>query len=156
MQKTAFAAVFCSLLLTACGAAEEQPRTDPVTEAQAKSVVQDFAGALESLNLATVDKWYADDIVAFDAGDPDRISGKVSMHVANARFLDMKFDDVEMPDPRIQILGPDMFIASGTSRFSSSTGKVKEADIRYTEVFRRQSDGSWKSVHEHIDFVPDK
>jgi ketosteroid isomerase-like protein len=66
-----------------------------------------------------------------------------------------KFDHVEMPDPIIQLLGPDLFIASGKVNLTSSEGDVKEAHMRYTEVFRKQADGSWLTVHEHIGVPPE-
>ncbi|KHK91303.1 YybH family protein [Novosphingobium malaysiense] len=156
MRNIQFALGLAALTLGGVGIAGCSTQTtaeaaQPLTEAQADAVLADFAEAVGSMDLGTIDKWYADDIVAFDAGEPGRISGKVSMHVANARFVDMKFDHAEMPDAKIQILGPDLFIASGLAHLTSTAGKVKEADYRYTEVFQKQADGSWQSIHEHID-----
>lgn len=142
------------LALTGCKGQTVAEAAKPVTESQARTVVSDFAKAVQSMDVATIDKWYADEAVGYDPELPDRIDGKVAMHVANARFVDMKFDHAEMPNPKIQILSPGMFIASGLSHFTSSAGKVKKADIRYTEVFKQQSDGNWQTVHEHLDFPP--
>jgi ketosteroid isomerase-like protein len=141
-------------MMAGCNEKPAAQAVEPVTEAQARAVLVEFGKALQSMDMVKLDEWYSDDIVAYDAGKAEMITGKVSMHIANALFADMKFDHVEMPDPKIQILGPDLFIASGLSHFTSSTGKVKEADIRYSEVMHRQADGAWKSVHEHIDFPP--
>ncbi|MCJ2177462.1 YybH family protein [Novosphingobium album (ex Hu et al. 2023)] len=159
MQKFPFAVSLAALTLgsaglAGCGQKTTTEAIQPVTEAEAKSVVADFATAAQSMDLPAIDKWYNDDVVAFDPQETGHILGKVSMHVANARFVDMKFDHADMPDPKIQILGPGQFIASGLAHLTSSTGKEKEADFRYTEVFQKQADGSWQSIHEHIDFPP--
>ncbi|MCT2400776.1 YybH family protein [Novosphingobium mangrovi (ex Huang et al. 2023)] len=159
MRKVPFALCLAGLTLGGAGLAGCSQKTatetaEPVTKAEAQSVLADFAQAAQSMDLPMIDKWYDDDVIAYDAFGPDVIDGKVSMHVANARFVDMKFDHVEMPDPKIQILGPDLFIASGKVHLTSSAGKEKEADMRYTEVFRKKADGSWVTVHEHIDVPP--
>lgn len=154
MRNASFALCLAALSLAGCS---QQPKTEavqPLTEAQAKVVVDSFVQAIQSMDVAKIDAMYADNVVGFDPGKPDRVDGKVAMHVMNVQYADMKFDHVEMPDPKIQILSPDLFIASGVSHFTSSTGKVKEADIRYSEVFRKQADGSWQVVHEHLDYPP--
>lgn len=146
-----------SLAVIALTGCKQQPTADaaqPVTEAQAKTVVTDFAKTIQSMDLTALDKWYADDVVGYDPQAPDPVEGKVSMHVANARFIDMKFDHADMPDPEIQILSPDLFVASGFSHLTSSTGKMKKADLRYTDIFKKQADGTWQLIHEHLDFPP--
>lgn len=140
--------------LAGCGQNTVVDAAQPVTEAEAQTVLADFSKAVQSMDLTAIDKWYNDDVVAFDPEAPARIDGKVSMHVANARFVDLKFDHAEMPDPKIQIIGPNLFIASGLAHLTSSTGKTKEAAFRYTEVFQKQADGTWQSINEHLDFPP--
>lgn len=153
MRKMPFVLGLTAVALAGCAQKPTTQAAQPVTQSQAQAVVSDFGKAVQSMDLAAIDRWYADDVVGYDPGAPDRIDGKISMHVTNARFVDMKFDHAEMPTPKIQILGPDLFIASGLSHLTGSAGKVKKADIRYTEVFRKQSDGTWQTVHEHLDFA---
>lgn len=160
MRNGSFALGLAALTLGGAGlsACNSQPAVEaapPLTEAQAGAILSDFAKAMGSMNLTGIDKWYANDIVAYEPEKAGRVSGKVTMHVSNAQFVDMKFDKSEMPDPKIQILGPNLFIASGLARLTSSAGKVKEAEIRYTEVFQKQADGSWQSIHENLAYPPE-
>lgn len=160
MRNVSFALGLAALTLGGAGlsACNSQPAAEaapPLAETQAGAILSDFAKAMGSMDLTAIDKWYANDIVAYEPGDSGRISGKVTMHVSNAQFVDMKFDKAEMPDPKIQILGPDLFIASGVAHLTSSAGKVKDAEIRYTEVFQKQADGSWQSIHENAAYPPE-
>lgn len=154
MRRASFALGLAVLTLAGCNQDSKVEAVEPLTQADATAVLDEFKDALQSMDLQKIDAMYADNVVAFDANAPDRIDGKIALHVMNAQFVDMKFDHAELPAPKIQILGPDLFIASGLSRFTSSTGKVKEAEVRYTEVMKKQADGTWQSIHEHIDFPP--
>jgi ketosteroid isomerase-like protein len=71
-----------------------------------------------------------------------------------AGYAAMKFDHMSAPDRNIQLLDADTFIASGTGDMTSSTGKVKQATMRFTDVYRRQADGKWLIVNEHVSMKP--
>jgi ketosteroid isomerase-like protein len=67
----------------------------------------------------------------------------------------MKPANYGVPDRQIQIVGPDAFISSGTETFSVEAGAARPTvSARFTDVFQRQKDGSWKIVHEHISMPP--
>ena len=154
MRVVSFALGLAALSLAGCSQQPAAQAAQPLTQADAQAVLDDFARALSSMDLQKVDDMYAADVVAFDPGKPERIGGKVALHVMNAQYVDMKFNHVEMPEPKFQILGPDLFIASGTAHFTGTDGKTKEGDVRYSEVFQKQPDGNWQSIHEHLDYPP--
>ena len=67
----------------------------------------------------------------------------------------MKPADYHVPDRQIQLLGPDAFISSGTEVFTIEAGAARPTlSARFTDVFQRQTDGSWKIVHEHVSMPP--
>jgi ketosteroid isomerase-like protein len=67
----------------------------------------------------------------------------------------MKPADYHVPDRQIQIVGPDAFVSSGTEVFTIAAGTARpQFSARFTDVFQRQSDGSWKIVHEHVSLPP--
>jgi ketosteroid isomerase-like protein len=60
-----------------------------------------------------------------------------------------------VPDRHIQLLGPDAFISSGTEMATIEAGAARPTiSARFTDVFERQRDGSWKIVHEHVSMPP--
>jgi ketosteroid isomerase-like protein len=67
----------------------------------------------------------------------------------------MKPADYHVPDRQIQLLGPDAFVSSGTEMFTVAAGAARPTiSARFTDVFQRQPDGSWKIVHEHVSLPP--
>jgi len=91
----------------------------------------------------------------FDAAQPafatDR---KVQTGWAQA-FVSMKPADYHVPDRQVQILGPDVFVSSGTEMYTIASGSARPTiSLRFTDVFQRQRDGSWKIVHEHLSMPP--
>jgi ketosteroid isomerase-like protein len=67
----------------------------------------------------------------------------------------MKLDSHQVPDRRIQVLDAKTMVASGTATFhSSSAPTAKPVVVRFTDVYQKQDDGSWKIVHEHTSLVP--
>ncbi len=70
-------------------------------------------------------------------------------------FAKMKLDSHQVPDRRIQVLDAKTMVASGTATFqSSSNPSAKPVVVRFTDVYQKQKDGSWKIVHEHTSLVP--
>jgi ketosteroid isomerase-like protein len=53
------------------------------------------------------------------------------------------------------LLGGDAFISSGIETFTVAAGAARPTvSARFTDVFQRQKDGSWKIVHEHVSMPP--
>jgi uncharacterized protein (TIGR02246 family) len=61
----------------------------------------------------------------------------------------------ESSHPLVQLLGPDvaLFIHDVRSVVSTTAG-VQELRERETIVFRREPNGSWRALHEHLSPAP--
>ena len=98
---------------------------------------------------------YADGAVMFDAGHPALSTDRKVQSGWAQDFVSMKPADYHVPDRQIQLLGPDAFISSGTEMFTIPAGSARPTfSARFTDVFQRQGDGSWKIVHEHVSLPP--
>ena len=98
---------------------------------------------------------YADGAVMFDAGHPTLSADRKVQSGWAQDFVSMKPADYHVPDRQIQLLGPDAFISSGTEMFTIPAGSARPTfSARFTDVFQRQGDGSWKIVHEHVSLPP--
>lgn len=136
------------------GAADEA-KLAPVTTEAASKAFDSASQAWTSMNAAKIDAIYADNVVAFDPGYPATINGLGALAPQNAKFAKLAFDGMRMTDRDIVPLGPTMFMATGVSHLTSSADAAKSMDVRFTEIFSRQPDGSWKIIHEHLSDVPE-
>jgi len=90
-----------------------------------------------------------------DAADPTPSADRKTQTGWARNFVSMEPRDYQVPDRRIQLLGPDAFISSGTETFTVAAGNARPSvSARFTDVFQRQKDGSWKIVHEHVSMPP--
>jgi ketosteroid isomerase-like protein len=63
--------------------------------------------------------------------------------------------DFKVLDRRIQLLGGDAFVSSGMQSFTVAAGAARPTvSARFSDVYQRQKDGSWKIVHEHVSMPP--
>jgi len=98
---------------------------------------------------------YADGAVMFDAGHPAYSTDRKVQTGWAQDFVSMKPADYHVPDRQIQVVGPDAFVSSGTEVFTIASGSARPTfSARFTDVFQRQKDGSWKIVHEHVSMPP--
>lgn len=127
----------------------------PVTEAEAKAIAERSEATFTSGDVNAIMNQYANGAVMFDAShsaaSTDR---KVQTGWAKA-FVSMKPANYHVPDRQIQIVGPDAFVSSGTEVFTVQAGAaMPSVSARFTDVFQRQRDGSWKIIHEHVSMPP--
>lgn len=127
----------------------------PVTQAQAAAIAEHAESSFTSGNVDAIMSQYADGAVMIDASNPTLSTDrKVQTGWARA-FVSMKPSDYHVPDRHIQVVGPDAFISSGTEMFTIEAGAARPTiSARFTDVFLRQRDGSWKIVHEHVSMPP--
>jgi ketosteroid isomerase-like protein len=98
---------------------------------------------------------YADGAVMFDPGHPAFSTDRKVQTSWAQDFVSMKPADYHVPDRQIQLLGPDAFLSSGPEMFTVASGSARPTfSARFTDVFRRQKDGRWKIVHEHVSLLP--
>ena len=145
-----FAAV---LLAAACQKAPSgQP---PVNEAQAARIAEVAEANFTTGDLKKIMAQYADGAVMIDAATSEpSVDREVQTGWART-FVSMAPADYKVPNRHIQLLGGDAFISSGIETFTVAAGAARPTvSARFTDVFQRQKDGSWKIVHEHVSMPP--
>jgi ketosteroid isomerase-like protein len=127
----------------------------PVTEGDAKTIAERAEASFTTGNVDAIMRQYANGAVMIDASNPTPSTDrKVQTGWASA-FNSMKPGNYHVPDRHIQVVGPDAFISSGTEIFTVQAGSATPTvSARFTDVFQRQRDGSWKIVHEHVSMPP--
>jgi hypothetical protein len=152
-MRIALASIVALVLLTGC--AKKAGEHAPVTEAEATAVAERAEASFTTGNVDTIMAQYANGAVMIDASNAaPSTDRKVQTGWAKA-FVSMKPTDYHVPDRHIQLLGPDAFISSGTEMATIEAGAARPTiSARFSDVFQRQRDGSWKIVHEHVSMPP--
>ena len=147
--------VLCVGILAIAGCKQAPTRHAAVTKAEAATIAEQAEANFTTGKVDDVMRQYAEGAVLFDAGHP-ALSTDRKVQTGWARdFVSMKPADYHVPDRQIQLLGPDAFISSGTEVFTIESGTTRPTlSARFTDVFQRQPDGSWKIVHEHVSLPP--
>ena len=141
------------LFLAGC---KQAPRDHAaVTKVEATKIAEQAEANFTTGSVDAVMRQYMDGAVMFDATHPG-FSTDRKVQTGWARdFVSMKPADYHVPDRQIQIVGPDAFISSGTEMFTVAAGTARPTiSARFTDVFQRQNDGSWKIAHEHVSLPP--
>ena len=126
-----------------------------VTKAEATKIAEAAEANFTTGDVKKIIGQYAEGAVMFDAGQPAFSTDRKVQTGWAQGFVSMKPADYHVPDRQIQLLGPDAFISSGTEMFTIESGSARPTiSIRFTDVFERQGDGSWKIVHEHLSMPP--
>jgi ketosteroid isomerase-like protein len=147
--------VLCVGILAIAGCKQAPAGHAAVTKAEAENIAEQAEANFTTGKVDDVMRQYAEGAVLFDAGHPT-LSTDRKVQTGWARdFVSMKPADYHVPDRQIQLLGPDAFISSGTEVFTIESGTTRPTlSARFTDVFQRQPDGSWKIVHEHVSLPP--
>ena len=142
-------------ILVIAGCKQAQTEHPAVTKTEAAKIAEQAEANFTTGRAEDVIRQYAEGAVMFDAGHPN-FSTDRKVQTGWARdFVSMKPADYRVPDRQIQLIGPDAFISSGTEVFTVASGSSRPTlSARFTDVFQRQSDGSWKIVHEHVSMPP--
>jgi len=137
------------------GCMRDAPRHAPVTKDEATRIAEQAEATFTSGNLDTIMRNYADGAVMFDASHGDYSTDRKVQSGWAQSFVSMKPGDYHVPDRTIQIVGPDAFVSSGTEVFTVAAGAARPTvSARFTDVYQRQKDGSWKIVNEHVSMPP--
>lgn len=141
------------LALAAC--AKAPSGAPPVTIAEATQIAERAEASFTRGDAKAVMAQYANNAVMIDAGSPDpSIDRKVQTKWAEA-FVSMQPSDYKVIGRQVQLLGGDAFISSGIETFTVAAGAARPTvSARFTDVFQRQKDGSWKIVNEHVSMPP--
>jgi ketosteroid isomerase-like protein len=129
--------------------------TQAVTKAEATKIAEAAEASFTAGDVKKIMAQYADGAVMFDSSHPGYSTDRKTQTGWSQDFVSMKPADYHVPDRQIQIVGPDAFVSSGTEVFTIAAGTARpQFSARFTDVFQRQSDGSWKIVHEHVSLPP--
>lgn len=153
-MRAAAASVILLAVLAGCRQQQGQAHS-PVTEAEATAIAERAEASFTTGDARAIMNQYANGAVMIDASNAaPSTDRKVQTGWAQA-FVSMKPADYHVPDRHIQIVGPDAFVSSGTEVFTVKAGAASPTvSARFTDVFQRQKDGSWKIVHEHVSMPP--
>src|SRR5215213_7655060 len=128
-----------------------------VTREQASRIAEAAEASFTTGDVKKIMAQYADGAVMFDAGHPGFSTDRKVQTGWAQDFVTMRPADYYVPDRQIQLLGPDSFISSGTEMFTVAAGAARPTiSARFTDVFQRQKDGSWKIVNEHVSMPPER
>ena len=126
-----------------------------LTKAEAEKIVAAAEGGWSSDRVETVMANYADGAVVFDTTALPPTTDRNLQTRGNASFLTMKPADFRVDPRHVQLLDNDTIVASGVLSFTASVGAARPVlKTRYTQVYQRQPDGSFKIVHEHMSSPP--
>jgi len=148
-----FVLVPLALILGAC--LKEAPAHPPVTEAEAVKIAEQAEATFTAGDTKAIMAQYAMNAVMIDASAPAPSTDRKAQTGWAQSFVSMKPADYHVPDRHIQIVGADAFVSSGTEVFTVEAGAARPTvSARFTDVFQRQKDGSWRIVHEHVSVPP--
>jgi len=147
--------LYLPLALAACEQAP--PTSSPVTAAEAKQIAETAEASFTKGDAKAVMAQYANSAVMIDAGSPDPSTDRKMQSGWAQTFVSMEPADYKVINRHIQLLGGDAFISSGIETFTVSAGAARPTvSARFTDVFQRQKDGSWKIVNEHVSMPPER
>lgn len=146
----------CSIaLISLTGCRNQQSTHSPVTEAEAASIAERAEASFTTGDVNAIMSQYANGAVMIDASNASPSTDRKVQTGWSKAFVSMKPSGYHVPDRHIQIVGPDAFVSSGTEVFTVQAGAATPTvSARFTDVFQRQRDGSWKIVHEHVSMPP--
>lgn len=137
------------------GCQQPQAGNKPITQAEATRIAEQAEANFTKGNVDAVMGQYAANAVLFDATHPALTTDRKVQAGWAKDFVSMKPSDYHVPDRQVQVVGPDAFISSGTEVFTVEAGAARPTiSARFTDVFQRQRDGSWKIVNEHVSLPP--
>ena len=142
-------------LLAACQQPAAQAKLEPVTQKQAETIIEATEKSYASGDAAQIMTHYADGAVMFDQGLLSPVADRQLQTKLTQGFAATRPSDFTIANRSIQLLDPDTFVASGVTSFTIQLGQARQpARARFTQVYQRQADGTFKIAHEHMSAPP--
>jgi len=138
--------VSCVLIVLGCSPA--QPDTRAADEAAVRKADVDWATAAQSKQPDAWLAFYTDDTVVLPPNDQPA-SGKDSIRKSVAGLLAMPGLSINWQPTKVEVArSGDIAYSYGTYGiiFNDPSGKPVTDQGKYTEVWKKQSDGGWKCV----------
>ena len=143
------------LLLLTPACLKQGPARPPVTEAEAAGIAERAEATFTTGNIKAIMAQYASPAVMIDAATSDPSTDRAVQTGWAKNFISMQPADYRVVGRHIQLVGNDAFVSSGIETFTVAAGAARPTvSARFTDVFQRQKDGSWKIVHEHVSMPP--
>ena len=143
-----------ALALAACKQADAPPA--PPSQADAEKIVSTAEASFGSGDANAVMAHYGDGAVIFDPEVLAPTADRQMQAKWTQGFVAMQPADFTVSDRNIQVLDSDTLVSSGVMAFTAQIGPARHrVRSRFSHVYQRQSDGSWKIVHEHISLPPE-
>lgn len=123
------------------------------TDALAKALTQlddDWSQAAATRNAETVASFYAADAIAYPPNEPVAIGQPAAMKVWAAYFADSTFSISWKTDHAGVSQSGDLGFTAGTyeDSFRGPDGAMIHETGKYVCVWKKQTDGTWKAVHD--------
>ena len=128
--------------------------TMPLTQADGEKVANAFIAELSSLDGARIKAVYDPAVAGFNTDSAPLASDRATWDKNEEGFIAAKFDRITSKDRKIQILGSDIVVLSGTWDLASTVLPTNVATVRCTDVFHRGTAGKWLVINEHCSIVP--
>lgn len=146
----------CEIKSPASGADPSSEATRvPVTQDEADKIATDMHASFTGGDAFKIMEHYAPGAVLFDPAHPEPSADRAVQTKWAAEFVTMKPSDLVTSSRQVQVLDGDTIVASGIAAFLADMGTNRERlSVRYSQVFERQDDGSWKVAHEHMSLPP--
>jgi ketosteroid isomerase-like protein len=152
---TALALAGCNVDKAPNNAVELSAASGTLDQAAAEKIVANAEAAWSSNRIEAVMANYADGAVMFDTTTLAPTTDRNIQTRGNAAFLTMKPADFRVDPRHVQLLDNDTIVASGVLSFTANVGAARPVlKTRYTQVYQRQADGTFKIVHEHMSSPP--
>ncbi len=151
--------VVLALVVTASCAPKAAP-VDPVdTAALAQALTQlddDWSQAAATKDAAAVGAFYAADAVAYPPGEPVALGQPAAQGVWAAYFADSTFSISWKTDRAEVAKSGELGFTAGTyeDSYRGPDGAMVLEKGKYLCVWAKQSDGSWKAVHDMWNLDP--
>lgn len=142
-------------LLAACQQPAAETKLEPVTQEQAEQLVGATEKSYGSGDANQIMAHYADGAVMFDQGLLAPVADRQLQTKLTQGFAASRPGDFTVANKNIQLLDGDTFVASGVTAFTIQLGQARQpVRARFTQVYQRQADGSFKIAHEHMSAPP--
>ena len=142
-------------LLAACQQPASDAKLEPVTQKQAEQLVEATEKSYGSGDANQIMAHYADGAVLFDQGLLAPVADRQLQTKITQGFAASRPSDFTVANKTIQLLDGDTFVASGVTSFTIQLGQARQpVRARFSQVYQRQADGTFKIAHEHMSAPP--
>ena len=142
------------LIVTLGMAACTKPAQAP-SQSEAEKIVADAEASFTSGDAQKIMGHYADGAVVFDPSLLEPSADRTMQTKWAAAFTTMQPADMTIASRQLQVLDADTMVASGVMSFTAQVGPNRQLlRTRFSDVYQKQADGSWKIVHEHMSGPP--